>query len=86
VDRLSADVMVGVEERLGQQVAHVRTPQAVHDAPAVTGAFDEPGEAQFGQMLAGHGWSTTGHRGEGSDVGFVFTKLPQDPHPRRVRQ
>jgi hypothetical protein len=48
VDGLPADLVVGVKERFGQQVAYVGTAQAVYDASAVTGAFDEAGEAKFG--------------------------------------
>jgi hypothetical protein len=62
VDGLSADLVVGMKERFGQQVAHVGAAQAVHDASAFAVAFDEAGEAKLGQMLARDGWPTAGYR------------------------
>lgn len=38
--------------------------KAVYDASTVTGAFDLPGEAQLGPVLAEHGGPATGYGGE----------------------
>ena len=86
MNRCSADVVIGVEQRLGQQRANVPAAEAIHDPLAVTLPFDEPGEAEFGQVLAGHGWPAARDRSEAGDVELRTTQRPQHLHPRGIRQ
>ena len=55
VDRGSGDVVIGVEERLGEQGAHMAAAESVYDSLSVTLSFHESGESQFRQVLAGDG-------------------------------
>ena len=48
----AADLVVGVEQCFGQEVADVGASEAVDDAPAVAVAFDQSSEAEFGEVLA----------------------------------
>jgi hypothetical protein len=54
VDRLTTDLMVGMKQRFVQQVSDVATLQSVKHSPIVSPPFDQPGEAKFGEVLAGH--------------------------------
>jgi hypothetical protein len=58
----------------------VSAAQAVDDALALTVTFDQPREAKFGEVLAGHGGAAAGGLGEGGDVVFGLAQRPQ--HPR----
>ena len=80
VDRGAADLVVGVEEGLGEQGAHVGAAEPVNDALAVALSFDQSGEAQFGQVLAGDRGPAGRDRGEGGDVEFGIAQRPQHPH------
>ena len=70
VDGRAADVVVGVEEGFGEQGADVAAAEAVHDTLPVSLAFDEAGETQFRQVLAGDGGAAFGDGGEASNVEF----------------
>ena len=63
VHGLAADLVVGVEQGLSEQIAYVSAAEAVDDSAPVALAFDEAGEAKLGQVLAGHGGTTAGHLG-----------------------
>lgn len=71
MDGLAADLVISVEERLGEQVADVSAPEAVDDSSAVSLAGDEAGEAQLGEVLARHGRTATRHLRERSNVGIA---------------
>src|SRR5664280_1051911 len=86
VHRGAADLVVGVEERLGQHCADVAAAQSVDDPPALSRAFDQPGETQLRQMLAGHRGAAPRDRGEAGDVEVLIPQGPQDPDPGRVGQ
>jgi len=60
VDRFSADLVVGVEEGLGQEVADVPAAQPVEHPSTLSVALDEAGQAQLGQVLAGGGGPAAG--------------------------
>ena len=47
VNGLAADLVVGVEERLVQQVADVAAPEAIKHPAPVPASLDEAGEAQL---------------------------------------
>ena len=47
VNGLAADLVVGVEERLVQQVADVAAPEAIEHPAPVPASLDEAGEAQL---------------------------------------
>lgn len=47
VDGCAPDLVVGVEEGLGEEGADVAAAQAVDDTLTLSLALDEPGEAQF---------------------------------------
>jgi hypothetical protein len=49
VHRRAADLVVGVEQRLGQQRPDVPAAQPIHHPLAVAAALDQPGEAQRGR-------------------------------------
>jgi hypothetical protein len=71
VDGFAADLMVGVEQRLSEQIAYVSATEAVDDSAAVSLALDEPGEAELGEVLAGHSGTTPGHLGQRGNVGVA---------------
>jgi hypothetical protein len=54
VERCSADMVIGVEQPFGQHRAHMPAAQSIHHPLTVTLTFDEPGEPEFEQVLAGH--------------------------------
>ena len=53
--RGTTDVVIRVEQRLGQQRAHVSTTKTVDNPPTVTTADNQAGESQLGQVLACNG-------------------------------
>ena len=63
VYRLAADLVVGMKQGLGQEVADVGSAQSIDDPTAVPVPLDEAGEAELGQMLAGYGWPAAGSCG-----------------------
>ena len=71
--RLAADLVVGMEQRLGQQVPHVRSAEAVKHSPTIPASLDQASKPEFGEMLAGHRWPAPGRPGKGGHVGVVFT-------------
>jgi hypothetical protein len=77
VDGRAADVVIGVEEGFGEHGADVAAAQAVDDTLAVSLPFDEAGEAQFRQVLAGDGGAAFGDGGEAGDVEFGVAQRPQ---------
>jgi cation diffusion facilitator family transporter len=86
VDGFAADLMVGVEQGFGQQGAHVAAAEAVDHALTVAVAFDQAGEAEFGQVLAGYGGPGAGGLGERGDVEVGLTQGPEHPHPGRISE
>jgi hypothetical protein len=56
--RLAADLVVGMEERLGQEVADMGSAQAIDDPTTVAAALDEASKAKLREMLAGHSRTT----------------------------
>ena len=73
VDWLAADLVVGVEQRFREQVAHVGSTESVDDAASVSFALDQSGEAKLGEMLTGHGGPAAGHLGERRNVSIFFS-------------
>jgi hypothetical protein len=63
VYRLAADLVVGVEERLGQEVADMGSAQAIDDPTTVAATLDEASKAELREMLAGHSRATAGRLG-----------------------
>ena len=86
VDWFAADLVVGVEQRLGEQGADVGSAEAVDDSASVSPALDQSGEAEFGQMLTGDGGTATGDPSQRGYVSVVVSKRPQEPHPSRIGQ
>lgn len=86
MDGFAADLVVGVEEGLGEQCMDVAAAQAVEDAPAVSSGVDQAGQAELGQMLAGDGLATVGGGSERGDVLLAVTHCPQHPDAGRVAE
>ena len=84
VDGCAGDLVVGVEEGFGEQRADVPAAEAVHDTLALSLAFDQAGEAQLGQVLAGHRGSALGDGCEAGDVVFGVAQGPQHADSGRV--
>ena len=61
--RLAADLVIGMEERLGQEVADMGPAQAIDDPTTVAATLDEASKAELRQMLAGHSRATSGRLG-----------------------
>ena len=76
VGRDAAHLVVSLEQRFGKEGTDMAAPQSVHHAPSVAGCFDQAGEAELGQVLAGDRGSTIGDLGQG---GYVEVLLPQGP-------
>ena len=84
--RLAADLVIGVEEGLGQEVANMGTAEAIDDPSTVAAALDEAGKTELREMLAGHRCSTAGALGKGCNVSLTLTERPQQPHARWIGQ
>ena len=61
--RLAADLVVGMEERLGQEVADMGPAQPIDDPTTVAATLDEASKAELREMLAGHSCTTAGRLG-----------------------
>ena len=86
VYRLAADLVVGVEERLGQEVADMGPAQVIDDPTTVAAALDEASKAELGEMLAGHSRTTAGRLGKGRNVSFTLAQRPQQTHTGWIGQ
>jgi hypothetical protein len=80
------DLVVGVEQRLGEQGANVGSTEAVDDPTSVSPALDQSSEAEFGQMLTGDGGTATGDHSQRGYVSVVVSKRPQQSHPSGIGQ
>ena len=86
VYRLAADLVVGMKQRLGQEVADVGSAQPIDDPPAVPAALNEAGEAELGQMLARDGRPAAGRVGQRGNVGILVAERSEQPHAGRFGQ
>jgi hypothetical protein len=86
VHGLAADLVVGVEEGLGEQVAYVSTAEAVDDSSPVPSAFDETGEAELGEMLTGYGRTAPCHLSQRRHIGIGLPQRPQQTHPGGISE
>jgi hypothetical protein len=84
--RLTADLVVGMEERLGQEVADMGAAQPIDDPTTVAATLDEASKAELREMLAGHSCTTAGRFGEGRNVNFSLAQRPQQPHTGWIGQ
>jgi hypothetical protein len=84
VGRLAADLMIGVEKCFDQQGSHVTTSKAVEHTPPVAIGFDETGQPELRQVLAGDGRPAIGDTSQGGHVQLVLTQRPEHPYPRRL--
>ena len=71
MDWLTADLVIGVEQGLGEQIAHMSPTEAVDHSASVSLSLDEPSETQLGEVLAGNGGTTASHLGQRRNVGVV---------------
>ncbi len=84
--RLAADLVVGMEERLGQEVADMGSAEAIDDPTSVAATLDEASKAELREMLAGHSCTTASRLGEGRNVSFTLAERPQQPHTGWIGQ
>jgi hypothetical protein len=84
--RLAADLVVGMEERLGQEIADVGSAQAIDDPTTVAATLDEASKAELREMLAGHSCTTAGRLGQRRNVSFTLAERPQQPHTGWIGQ
>ena len=61
--RLAADLVVGMEERLGQEIADMGSTQAIDNPTTVAATLDEASKAELREMLAGRSRTTAGRLG-----------------------
>jgi hypothetical protein len=80
----AADVVVGLEQRLAQQRAHMPAPQSIHDPLPLTLACNKAGEPKLGQVLIRYRRSATRDGSKGGHVQLGVAQRPQHLHPRRV--
>ncbi len=80
----TAVVMVGVEQRLGQQSADVDVGSGVEHERSFASPFDQPGEAQLGQVLADRGRGGADEFGQAGYRGLALQQRPQQFDPGRV--
>jgi hypothetical protein len=67
----AADLVVGVEQGLGEQVANVAAPQAVHHSPPITPTLNQASKAELGEVLAGNGRAASSSLSQSGHVGFT---------------
>jgi hypothetical protein len=84
--RLAADLVVGVEEGLGQEVADMSSAETIDDSATVAATLDEASKTELREMLAGHSCTTAGSLGQGSNVSLTLAERPQQPHTRWIGQ
>jgi hypothetical protein len=84
--RLAADLVVGMEERLGQEVADMSSAETIHDPATVAATLDEASKTELREMLAGHSCTTAGRLGQGSNVSLTLAERPQQPHAGWIGQ
>ena len=75
--RLAADLVVGMKQRLGQEVADVGSAQPIDDPSAVPAALNEASEAELRQMLARDGRPAAGRVGQRGNVGILVAERPE---------
>ena len=86
MDGFAAELVVGVEEGFGEELADVTSAQPVQDPATIAVGVHQAGETEFGQVLAGDGGAASRGPGEGRDVRFGVTQGPQHPDPGGVGQ
>ena len=84
--RGTTDVVIRVEQRLGQQRANVSTTKTVDNPPTVATADNQPGQSKLGQMLACDGGAATSDLRQGGHVPVFIAERPQHPHPGGISQ
>jgi len=84
VRHLVPEAVVGVRERLADQLADVVVGERVVDERPLAPVGDQPGEAQLRQVLADRGRAGPGQLGEAGDRRLALHQRPQDVEPRRV--
>ena len=84
--RLAADLVVGVEEGLGQEVADMSSAETIDDTATVAATLDQASKTELREMLAGHSCTTAGRLGQGSNVSLTLAERPQQPHAGWIGQ
>jgi hypothetical protein len=84
--RLAADLVVGVEEGLGQEVADMGSAETIDDPATVAATLDQASKTELREMLAGHSCTTAGRLGQGSNVSLTLAQRPQQPHTGWIGQ
>jgi len=67
----TADLVISVEQGLGEQVADVATPQAIHHSSSITPTLDQAGKAELREVLARNGRAASSSLGQSGHVGFA---------------
>ncbi len=84
--RFSPDLVVGLEDRLGDERSHVASLGAVDGSPSLAAHGHEPPEAQLREVLGSRGARGANEPGEGSDIVVLAAQRPQQPQPGGVGQ
>lgn len=83
---LAAHLVVGVEQRLTEQRAHMTASQSIDHPATLAASLDQSGQAELREVLTGHRGPTPGERSQAPHVVLVVAQRPEDLDPSRIGQ